>query len=204
VLNIAVIGATGRAGTGIVAELLRRGHRVTGIVRNPETLPRHERLTPLFGDAGDAKSLVSLIAGHDAVVTAMRYLGIDQAALIAAVKEAGVTRLLVVGGAGSLITPSGQQFGDTGQLLPAVQAASNAARDFLTKLRAETVLDWTYLSPSAQLVPGERTGKFRLGDDHLLVAADGTSSISIEDFAIAMVDEIETPRHSRRRFTVGY
>ncbi len=203
-MNVAVIGATGRIGSRIVVEVLARGHGVTAIVRHPEAVPPHERLRPRHGDLRELQDLVPLLAQHDAVVTATRYLEIDHAALIDAIKRSGARRLLVVGGAGSLVTPSGRPFGDTGELAPAVQAASDAARDFLTALRGESELDWTYLSPSARIFPGARTGKFRLGGDALIVAADGTSSISLEDFAVALVDELERPRHSRRRFTVGY
>jgi uncharacterized protein len=203
-MKIAVIGATGKTGSRIVNEVLARGHSVTGIARRPEILPPHERLTMRPGDVRDAKSLVPLIAGHDAVVTAIRYLDVDLVALIGAVKEAGVQRLLAVGGAGSLVNASGRQLLDAGEIAPAVRPASRAGRAFLMLLKSEARLDWTYLSPSAEFAPGKRTGKFRLGDDALLVAADGTSAISMEDFAIALADEIETPRHSRRRFTVGY
>ena len=203
-MNIVVIGATGKAGSRVTAELLARGHSVTAIARRLETLPARERLTPRAGDARDPEQLAPLIAGHDAVVSAVRFVDVDGAALIAAAKKAGVKRFLVVGGAGSLIAPDGRQLVDTGELPSFVQPEASAGRAFLNLLRAEPELDWTFLSPSGQFAPGKRTGKFRLGLDHLLVAADGTSAISMEDFAIALVDEIEEPRHRRQRFTVGY
>ena len=124
--------------------------------------------------------------------------------MIGAVKKAGVKRLLVVGGAGSLEVSPGVQLVDTPDFPEAYKPEALAGRDFLNVLRGERELDWTFLSPSALFVPGERTGKFRLGTDRLLVDAKGESKISMEDYAIALVDELETPRHSRQRFTVGY
>ncbi|HUK61085.1 MAG TPA: NAD(P)-dependent oxidoreductase [Stellaceae bacterium] len=203
-MNIAVIGASGKAGSRVTAELLRRGHRVTAIGRHPEAVQPHERVVAREGDARDPAALAPLIAGHDAVVSATRFVQIDPAVLIAAVKAAGAKRFLVVGGAGSLLNAAGRQLVDGDDLPPQVRPEARAGSGFLALLRAEKTLDWTFLSPSGQFAPGARIGKFRLGGDHLLVAADGTSSISMEDFAIAMADEIEAPRHSRRRFTVGY
>jgi putative NADH-flavin reductase len=129
--------------------------------------------------------------------------------VIAATKEAGARRLAVVGGAGSLEAAPGVALVDTPDFPAAYKAEASAGRDFLGKLRQETSsqqssLDWTFLSPSAFFHPGERSGKFRLGGDQLLVAADGRSSISYEDYAVALLDELETPKHPRRRFTVGY
>ena len=203
-MNIAVIGATGKAGSRIVAELLDRGHAVTAIARHPEALPSHERLLARRGDARDRNSLAPLLSHHDAVVTATRFLQIDPAVLVAAVKDAAVERLLVVGGAGTLVTASGREFLDTPDLPATSYEEALAGRAFLALLRTEADLDWTFLSPSVLFAPGARTGKFRLGGDALLIGADGRSAISMEDYAIAMADEIERPRHSRRRFTVGY
>jgi uncharacterized protein len=203
-MNIAVIGASGKAGSRVAAELLARGHRVTAIVRHPEVLPTHERLSGHQGDAREPKTLAPLLAKHDAVVSATRFVQIDPAVLIDAVRQSGTKRFLVVGGAGSLLNAAGHQLADGDDLPPQVRPEARAGCAFLALLRGETELDWTFLSPSGQFNPGARTGKFRLGGDRLLVAADGTSSISMEDFAIAMADEIEHPRHSRRRFTVGY
>lgn len=203
-MKIAVIGATGKAGSRVVHELLARGHRVTGIARHPEALPAHSALTVRPGDARAPETLAPLLAGHDAVVSATRFLQVEASLLIAAVKKAGVKRLLVVGGAGTLITASGQELVDTPGVPPTSKDEALAGRAFLALLRADPDLDWTYLSPSGMFAPGERTGKFRLGLDHLLIAADGKAGISMEDFAIALADEIEHPRHSRRRFTVGY
>ena len=203
-MKVALIGASGKAGSRILTELIGRGHRVTGIVRNPGHLPAQPGLAVERGDACDAAGLAPLLAGHDAVITATRFVSTDPRALIDAVKASGVPRLLVVGGAGSLENASGVALADMPDLPDFVRPEALAGRAFLALLRAEAVLDWTFLSPSGSLAPGARTGKFRLGGDRLLVDTAGHSGISMEDFAIAMVDELEAPRHPRRRFTVGY
>lgn len=203
-MKVALIGVTGRVGSRLASELLKRGHSVTGIALHPEKAEPRKGLTLEQGDARVASGLAPLLAGHDAVISATRFQTSDPHALIAAVKSAGVKRLLVVGGAASLDVAPGKALLDTPDFPPAYKPEATAGRKFLDALRNEKTLDWTFLSPSAQFAPGERTGKFRLGDDGLLVAANGKSHISMEDFAIAMVDELEHPKHSRRRFTVGY
>jgi putative NADH-flavin reductase len=203
-MKVALIGASGNVGSRILTELLNRGHEVTGIVRHPEKLQRHDRLAAKQGDLNDEASLVTLLAGHDAVISAVRFQSANPQSLIGAVKKAGVKRLLVVGGAGSLEVAPGVQLVDTPDFPEAYKPEALAGRDFLNVLRDERELNWTFLSPSALFVPGERTGKFRLGTDGLLVDSTGESRISMEDYAIALVDELETPRHSRQRFTVGY
>ena len=142
--------------------------------------------------------------GNDAVISASRFVSSDADALATAVKTAGVKRLLVVGGAGSLEIAPGKALMDTDGFPEAFKAEAKAGARFLDRLRSEPVLDWTFLSPSAEFGPGERTGKFRLGSDQLLTDANGKSHISMEDFAIAMVNEVEQPAHIRHRFTVGY
>jgi len=134
----------------------------------------------------------------------VHFLASDPAKLIAAAKESKVGRYLVVGGAGSLEVAPGVRLVTTPGFPVAYKAEAEAGAAFLDLLRAEKELNWTFLSPSALFVAGERTGKFRLGADQLLTAADGKSSISFEDFAVALADEIERPAHIRRRFTVGY
>lgn len=203
-MKIAVIGASGNAGSRISAELVRRGHSVTAIVRNPEKVTAQAGVTPARGDVTDPAGLVRLLAGHDAAISSVRFLASDPVKLIAAVKEAKVGRYLVVGGAGSLEVAPGVRLVTTPGFPVAYKAEAEAGAMFLDLLRAEKELNWTFLSPSALFVAGERTGKFRLGTDQLLTAADGKSSISFEDFAVALADEIERPAHIRRRFTVGY
>ena len=203
-MNIALIGVSGRVGSRLLAELLRRGHRVTGIARDTSKLASQPQLVLKNGDANQPAQLAPLLAGHDAVLSALKFATSDAAALITAVKQAGVDRLLVVGGAGSLEVAPGRALLDTPDFPAAYRPEAEAGRRFLDTLRTERSLDWTFLSPSAEFVPGERTGKFRLGGDQLLADANGRSWISMEDYAIAFVDELETPKHSRQRFTVGY
>jgi uncharacterized protein len=202
-MKVALIGIGGRVGSRLATELLARGHTVTGIERNPGKLTNRPGLEIKQGDATNPSILVPLITGHDAVVSASRFVTSDPAALIAAVTKAGVKRLLVVGGAGSLEVAPGKALVDTPGFPEAYKAEGRAGTRFLEVLK-ETELDWTFLSPSAEFAPGERTGKFRLGENQLLVDATGKSRISMEDYAIAFVDELEHPKHHRRRFTVGY
>jgi len=203
-MKVALIGVSGRVGSRIAAELLKRGHTVTGIARNPGKVAPRPGLILREGDATQLSTPAPLIAGHDAVVSASRFQTSDANALINAVKRSGVKRLLVVGGAGSLEVAPGKALVDSPGFPDAYKAEATAGVKFLDVLRKERDLDWTFLSPSAEFAPGERTGKFRLGGDQMLVDAKGKSWISMEDFAIAFVDEVEHPKHSRQRFTVGY
>lgn len=203
-MKVAVIGIRGRVGSRLATELLLRGHSVTGIGRSPVKIDPRPGVTLKQGDATQSLTLAPLLAGHDAVLSASRFQTSDANALITAVRKAGVKRLLVVGGAGSLEVAPGKALVDTPDFPEAYKVEARAGVKFLDTLRNEKELDWTYLSPSAELSPGERTGKFRIGGDQLLVDSNGKSWISMEDFAIAMVDEVEHPKHSRRRFTVGY
>lgn len=203
--KIAILGITGNAGSRIANELLSRGHSVTGIARDPSKAQARAGLTLVAADATQAATLAPLLQGHDVVVSATRFVGgIDAATLVAAARQAGVPRIAVVGGAGSLEVAPGVALIDTPQFPDAYKAEAGAGRVFLQALRGEKDLDWTFLSPSALFAPGERTGQFRLGGDQLLVDAQGNSHISMEDFAIALADEIERPQHARQRFTVGY
>ena len=204
-MKVAVIGVTGRVGSRLAAELLARGHQVTGIVRDRSKPGAFAGVTVLEGNATKPAELAPLLAGHDAVMSASRFQTSDAAALISAVKQAGAKRLLVVGGAGSLEVAPGKALMDTPGFPEAFKAEAGAGSKFLDTLRREKKsLDWTFLSPSAEFAPGVRTGEFRLGSDALLVDAAGKSRISMEDFAIALVDELERPEHSRQRFTIGY
>ena len=203
-MKIALIGVSGRVGSRLLAELLRRGHTVTGIARDVKSVASQPGLSLSVGEATSAAELAPLIAGHNAVISASRFVSSDPKALIAAVRQAGVARLLVVGGAGSLEVAPGVMLVDAPNFPEAYKAESLAGRAFLEVLRSERDLDWTVLCPSAEFMPGVRTGKFRLGGDQLLTGADGKSWISMEDFAIAMIDELEKPQHIRQRFTIGY
>ncbi|PZU82815.1 MAG: 3-beta hydroxysteroid dehydrogenase [Chelatococcus sp.] len=203
-MKIALIGATGFIGSRLLAELTSRGHDVTAIVRNPEKVPAGPRVAARKGDVFDRDGLAALLAGHDAVISSVHYSASDPAVLLAAVKQSGVKRYLVVGGAGSLKVAPGVKLFDTPEFPAIYLDEARKGGAYLELLKAETGLDWTFLSPSALIQPGERTGKFRLGTDQLLVDAAGNSAISAEDFSVAMVDELEKPAHTRRRFTVGY
>lgn len=203
--QVVVLGITGRVGSRIAAELLRRGHKVTGIARNVKNVSPQPRLTVHAADATRVDALVPLLRGHDAIISATHFDGgTDAQTLVKVAKQAGVPRALVVGGAGSLEVAPGVALVDTPSFPEAYKAEALAGRVFLQAIRAERELDWTFLSPSALLEPGERKGTFRLGRDQLLADAQGNSHISMEDYAIAMVDELESPRHTRSRFTVGY
>jgi putative NADH-flavin reductase len=202
-MKVALIGATGMIGSRLLAELTSRGHEVTAIVRHPEKVPASPKVTGKKGDVHDEKGLAELLKGHDAAISSVHFAQSDPKKLVAAVKASGVPRYLVVGGAGSLEVAPGVKLIDTPQFPAQYKAEAQAGGDFLDLLRKETTLDWTFLSPSAVIAPGERTGKFRLGGDQLLTHDKG-SNISAEDYAIAMVDELEKHAHSRKRFTVGY
>ncbi|HEY2572728.1 MAG TPA: NAD(P)-dependent oxidoreductase [Verrucomicrobiaceae bacterium] len=203
-MKIAIIGGTGNAGSRIAFELVTRGHQVTIISRHPEKGQSGAGLAFEKGDVKDRAVLAKQLAGHDAVVHSVRFLDSDVKSVVGAAKDAGVKRLLVVGGAGSLEVAPGAALVDTPTFPAAYKAEASAGRDFLDALKSEGGLDWTFLSPSIMFAPGERTATFRLGKDQILTAADGKSSISMEDYAIALADEIERPQHSRQRFTVGY
>jgi uncharacterized protein len=202
-MKVALIGATGMIGSRLLAELSRRGHEVTAIVRNPEKVPAHQGVTAKMGDVFDESGLTTLLKGHEAAISAVHFAQSDPKKLISAAKASGVKRYLVVGGAGSLEVAPGKKLIDTPQFPAMYKAEAAAGGDFLDLLREEPTLDWTFLSPPALIAPGERTGKFRIGGDQLLTHDKG-SNISAEDYAIAFVDELEKPAHSRRRFTVGY
>ncbi len=203
-MKVALIGVSGHVGSRLLAEMLERGHSVTGIARDTSKVASRPGLVLENGDGTRPEQLAPLLAGHDVVVSATRFQTSDPAALIAAVKQAGVPRLMVVGGASTLEVAPGEMLLDTPGFPDAYKPEAEAGRRFLEALRAEKDLNWTFLSPSAEFVPGERTGKFRLGRNQLLSDAKGESWISMEDYAIAFVDEMENPKHPRQRFTVGY
>jgi len=202
-VKITLIGATGNAGSRVLAELLARGHTVKAISRRVENVAAHAQVEAVSADVNDRERLSTLIVGSDAVVSAVKFTELDVDQLIETVRQSGVRRLLVVGGAGSLWLSPGVRELDGPNFPPHVKPEALKGALFLEKLRAST-LDWTFLSPSRIFFPGSRTGQFRVGEDTLLFDAAGKSSISLEDYAIALVDEIETPRHARSRFTVGY
>lgn len=201
--RIALIGASGNAGSRLLKELSDRGHQITAIARHPEKIAALPGVTAIKGDANEREGLARMLKGHDVVISSVHFSASDPEVLIGAVRAAGVKRYLVVGGAGSLFVTPGQRVVDQPGFPAQYKAEASKGAAFLDQLKSVTDLEWTFLSPSAMFVPGERTGRFRLGKDDLLSNAEG-SSISFEDYAIAMADEIENPRHIRQRFTVGY
>jgi len=213
-MKIALIGATGFVGSAILKEALDRGHEVAAIVRNPVKLTPHAKLHPKKGDVYNENEVARLVTGHDAVISAfnpgwtnpnMYDLQVKGTrAIIDGVKKAGVKRLLFVGGAGSLEVKPGVQSVDLPEFPAEYKQGALATREALNLLHNEPSLDWSFLSPSADLFPGQRTGEFRLGTDQLLADAQGESRISVEDYAMAMIDEVEKSKYIRRRFTVGY
>lgn len=207
-MKIALIGATGLVGARILSESLDRGHDVTAIVRNPAALPSHDRLTAAQGDATDAVSLAALVAGHDALISAFNP-GKDPGgrgphAIVEAARRSGIARLLVVGGAGSLEVAPGRRLVDQPDFPAPWKDGALRTAAFLDLLRQASDLDWVFLSPAPMLLPGERTGRYRTGGDILLAGEGGDSRISLEDYAVAMLDEAEHPRHHRARFSVAY
>ncbi|MET4575214.1 NAD(P)-dependent oxidoreductase [Ottowia thiooxydans] len=201
--RIALIGASGQVGSRILKELSDRGFSVTAIARHPENIPQFPHVTPLKGDVQDAVQLAEQLKGHDVVVSSVKFGDSDARALIEAVRASGVPRYLVVGGAGSLEIAPGKRLIGLPDFPEAYRSEATRGAEFLDLLLADNELDWTFLSPSAEFVPGERTGVFRLGTNALLSNETG-SRISFEDYALALVNEIEQPAHSRQRFTVGY
>ena len=213
-MKIALIGATGFVGSAILKEALNRGHDVTAIVRHPEKVQPQANLQPQKGDVYHEEEVARLVAGHNAVISAFNpgWSNPDiynqqvkgTRAIINGVKRAGVKRLLFVGGAGSLEVKPGIQSVVTSEFPKDWKQGALATREALNMLRHESGLEWSFLSPSANLSPGQRTGKFRLGTDQMLKDAKGESRISTQDYAIAMINEVEHPKHIRQRFTVGY
>ncbi len=213
-MRITVFGAAGAVGSRVAAEALSRGHEVTAIVRDPaqfNKLPAQAKARS--GDAGNAGDVARLTAGQDIAISAIRppagsedQLAAITKTILEGVAQSGI-RVLIVGGAASLKMPGR---GDT-TVLAAPDFLPGAVLDIARACfaqhdvcRAETRTDWTYISPPAQLTPGIRTGSFRLGSDELLVDASGLSAISMEDFAVALLDEAERPKHHRARFTAAY
>ena len=213
-MNIALIGGTGFVGSAVLDELLRRGHSVTALARTPAKVTPRAGVTVVAADALDPAQVAQAVEGHAAVISAYNPGWTDpnlnavflqgSKSITEGVKRSGVKRLLVVGGAGSLFVAPGVQLVDTPEFPAEWKQGALAARDALTLLRAEESLEWTFLSPAVFLEPGERKGNFRIGGEQVLMNGDKPAGITVADLAVAIVDEIETPRHMPARFTVGY
>jgi len=217
-MKVAVIGASGFVGKTIVNELISRNHEVTAIVRHPEhVLQGAGKVTAVAANAFYANEIATAVKGHDAVISAYN-AGWTNPQLYGdflkgskeiqeGVKKSGVKRLIVVGGAGSLFIAKDLQLVDTPQFPQVFKAGASAARDYLNILKEEPDLDWTFVSPAIEMhqgTSGERKGTYRTGLDTPVFDADGKSVISVEDMAVALVDELEHPTHIRQRFTVAY
>lgn len=213
-MKIAIIGASGQVGSYIRDEALARGHQVTAIVRHPEKITvSNPHLTVLNADVLK-DSVEDIVKGHEAVIAAYNpgwnnpniyNEQVDGAKkIIAGVKKSGVKRLLFVGGAGSLEVSPGVQLVDTLKVPDQIKGGILATRETLYMLREENQLEWTFLSPPASFAQGERTGHYRVGKDQVLNDEKGESKISLQDYAVAMIDELEHPQHTRERFTVAY
>jgi uncharacterized protein len=203
-MRIALIGATGNVGSKILNEALTRGHQVTGIARNVEKLKGRSGVTARQADLADEKKLAEALRGHDAIVVSVRHRDADVLHAFAVAKAAGVRRVVILGGAASLEISPGVRLVDTPNFPAEIKVEALPAAEALKRVREERELEWSFVSPSIMLVPGTRTGKFRIGADQVLKDANGDSRISQEDLAVAIIDELEKPRHIRKRFTVGY
>ena len=205
--HIALIGASGNIGSKITRELLDRGHTVTAICRNPDTMDAQEGVTRVPGDMLNPEQLAQTLKGHDAVISAAPFVTNESEKLFAAVRNSGVKRYVMVGGAASLFNDEGVKVWDTLQGVgipePVLANIAEGIRAF-DLLQLEDSLDWTFFSPAVMIGPGERTGQFRLGKDNVVADENGDSKISYDDYAIALVDELEQGNNIRGRFTIGY
>lgn len=212
-MRITVFGAAGEVGGRVVTEALRRGHEVVAVSRDPERLRGlPAEVERRAGDAADPEQVAELGSNTDVVISSTRpVIGSEhELAQVAAALLKGLARsearLLVVGGAGSLVVPGTgktltEQPDFPSELVPIADGCNQQLEVFLAH---GGQVDWAYLSPSAVLEPGVRTGAYRLGADDLIADDEGNSSISMEDLAVALLDEVERPKHHRTRFTVGY
>ncbi len=216
-MKVALIGASGFVGKAILTELAERGHQVTAIARNAEKIPAAENVNAVSANALKEAEIVTAIAGHDAVISAYnpgwnnpnlyKEFLLGSQLIQTAVRKSGIKRLIVVGGAGSLFIAPDQQIVDTEGFPPEWKSGATAARDYLNLLKEEKDLDWTFLSPAVEMhqgTSGERKGVYRTGLENPVFDTKGRSVISVEDTAVAIVDELEKPRHTQQRFTIAY
>jgi hypothetical protein len=214
--KIVLIGASGFIGSAILGEALDKGHHVTGVVRHPEKITiKHDNLLVRKADIFFTGTVTEIFKGADAVISSYNpgwtnpkiaeETTAGYKSIIEAVRKSGVKRLMVVGGAGSLFASPGKRLMDTGAIpdsyLPAVRALADV---YLVDLAAEKEIDWIFFSPAISIHPGIRTGKFRLGKNDVILNQAGEGDISVEDYAVAMIDELEKPKHHFERFTIGY
>jgi putative NADH-flavin reductase len=214
--NVVLIGASGFVGNAILNELLSRGHKVTAVVRKPEKINvSNSNLGIVKADVADTNAMVGICKGKEAIISAYNpgWTNPDiyeetlrnYPLILEAAKRSGAKRLLCVGGAGTLFCAPGLRVVDSGAIPDAIMGGVKSLGEFyLSTLMNEKDIDWIFFSPAGTLEPGKRTGKFRLGKDDLIIDENGISHISVEDYAVAMVDELENPKHHCERFTIGY
>ena len=214
--NVVLIGATGFVGSAVLNELLKRGHQVTAVVRNVAKLPKHEHLIAIEADVANVDRIADIARGKDAVISAYNpgwtNPNIDELIrnnypkILDAAKKSGVGRLLIVGGAGVLFVKPGLRVVDSGAIPQEIMSTVRTLGNFyLNTLTKEDGIDWAYFAPAGEFdANGKRTGTYRLGYEDLIVDANGKSHISVQDYAKAMVDELEMPTHHKELFTIGY
>lgn len=216
-MKIALIGASGFVGTAILNEALERGHEVKAIVRHTSKLKEQKNLKIVEADVMNTDALVTTLSGSEIVISAYNAGWTNpnlyneflegSTSIQEAVRKSGIKRLVIVGGAGSLFIAPDVQLVDTPDFPEAFRAGAAAARDYLNMLKKENDLEWTFISPAIEMSPlslHERTGTYRTGRDNPVFDENHRSKISVEDFAVAIVDEAESPKHIRVRFTVAY
>jgi len=214
--EVLLIGATGFVGSAILNELVSRGYNVTAVVRNPEKLEQNAHVIPVKEDVANVEAIARLAQGKEAVISAYNpgwtnpqiatLIRENYPKILEAAKKSGVERLLIVGGAGTLFCAPGLRVVDSGAIPDEIMGGVRPLGDFyLNDLMNENDIDWVFFSPAGAFDEnGTRTGKFRLGKDDLIVDENGQSHISVQDYALAMVDELEKPAHHKERFTIGY
>lgn len=214
--NVLLIGATGFVGSAVLNELVERGHKVTAVVRNVEKIAKNDLVTAVKEDVANVEAIAKLAEGKDAIISAYNpgWTNPEIATLIKenypkileAAKQSGVERLLIVGGAGTLFCAPGLRVVDSGVIPAEIMGGVRPLGDFyLNTLMNENNIDWIFFSPAGVFdQEGKKTGNYRLGKDDLIVDAEGNSHISVQDYADAMVNELEKPAHHKERFTIGY
>lgn len=214
--NVLLIGATGFVGSAVLNELVSRGHKVTAVARNVEKVAKSELVDVVKEDVTNVDAIAKLAEGKDAIISAYNpgWTNPDIATLISenypkilsAAKKSGVERLLIVGGAGTLFCAPGLRVVDSGAIPEEIMGGVRPLGDFyLNTLMNENDIDWVFFSPAGVFdQQGKKTGNYRLGKDNLIVDAEGNSHISVQDYADAMVNELEKPAHHKERFTIGY
>lgn len=214
--NVLLIGATGFVGSAVLNELVSRGHKVTAVARNVEKVAKSELVDVVKEDVANVDAIAKLAEGKDAIISAYNpgWTNPDIATLISenypkilsAAKKSGVKRLLIVGGAGTLFCAPGLRVVDSGAIPEEIMGGVRPLGDFyLNTLMNENDIDWVFFSPAGVFdQQGKKTGNYRLGKDDLIVDTDGNSHISVQDYADAMVNELEKPAHHKERFTIGY